>query len=345
MGERSNGKTYAWKKRCIDKFKNEGGIFIYLRRRKDQITRRFMKKLFEDMYDYCMDNLNDYIKYSVEDGFYIEDYEEHRTTIGYAMSVEDGTAQKGIPWNMVTTIFFDEFLEYAVPIEDEKSRFENAISTIVRKRENVEILMAANTVTKSSPYFELFNIDVKKMKQGEIVYIKHKKGATIALEYCRSANIIDGIKQNNKYLGFDDDPTSDMILYGEWEYDIVNTSEIDGIGWNCERMLIPIYLTSLGEVYEMSIYVSNDPILFVRKINTQNGEVRKEIMYNLSYDGSLKLINKNGIVPMYGKVTKLMGDSMNEYWDIIKDCLTSKRVVFDKISSGSDFMRCIKYML
>ena len=345
VGERSNGKTYSVKERIIDRCRLEPDFkFIYIRRRSEQTTRKIMRRLFEDISDYAEEKLGGYIQYSTDRGFFYEDENENIRVVGYPMSVEMGVTQKGIPWNDVKLIMFDEFLEYGFPIEDEWAKFQNVISTIVRKREDVEIFMLANTVTKFSEYFAHFGIDPKKLKQGEITYGKHQNGVTFAIEYCKSANIIDGVKQKNMYLGFDNDPTSNMIMYGEWDYDVVNTLNIDGKGWNISRRLIPMYITAIGEVYELSIYESENPIAFVRKINTQNGMVRSEIEYNLSYDNSLILTTKNGIVPMYGKVNELIDDTVREYWRIFKLCIEAKRVVYDKIASGSDFMKIYKYL-
>lgn len=345
VGERSNGKTYSVKERIMDRIKYEPDFkFVYIRRRQEQVTRKIMRRLFEDISDKFEENIGDYIHYSTDAGFYLDDGQFAGRTVGYCMSVEMGVTQKGIPWNDIKLILFDEFLEYGFPIEDEWAKFINLISTIVRKREDVEIFMLANTVTKFSTYFQQFGIDPKKLKQGEIMYGSHQNGMTFAIEYCRSANIIDGIKSKNKYLGFDNDPTSNMIMYGEWDYDVVNTSNIDGIGWSANRRLIPIYLTALGEVYELSIYEQQNPIAFVRKLNTQNGMVRADIKYNLSYDNSLILTTKNGIVPMYGKINSLVDESTKAYYDIFCLCVQAKRIVFDKISSGSDFMKIYKNM-
>ncbi len=346
IGERSNGKTYDIKKLAQKNYLETGGKFVYLRRMADQITRKELRKLFEDQSDLSLDMFNDYIHYSTDHGFYVLDDESNIKTIGYPFCIENGITKKGIPWNDVNFIFFDEFLEYGRPIENEFTRFLNIISTIVRKRnkDEVKIYMVANTVTQFSEYFKFFGVDPKKLKQGHIYYVKHDNGVTAAIEYCSSMNIVKGVKQKNDFLGFDNSPASNMILYGEWEYDIVNIAEIDGIGWKEKRRLMPFYITALAEVYEISMYESDNPIMFIRKINTQNGEVNKYIRYNITYDNSIKLVNKNGIVPMFAKVNKLCDEETQAYWDILKMCIEAKRVVYDRIESGSDFNKIFPYV-
>ena len=341
IGERGNGKTYATKDRVLNKYANDKGKFLYLRRTHKQIKRQNMRKVFEDIYDKCYDILGGFVQYSSDLGFYYTNGEDETPIIiGFATSLEDAFDIKGIPWNEITTIWFEEFLEYGNDMQDEIARFLNIVSTVVRKRDNVEIIMLANTVTRYSIYFSLLGINPTKLKQGEIGYIKHENGAIVTVEYCSTINIVNGEKAKNKYLGFDNNATTEMILYGAWEYDTVNISNIDTIGWSCKRYLIPVYLTALGEVFEMSVYESDNPILFVRKINTQNGIVRKEIEYNLSYDDSLHLYTSKGeIVPMYGRVSKFMGTHICTYMDIVTECLRCKRVVYDKMDTGSDFKK------
>lgn len=347
IGERGNGKTYSAKMVLINQFIMERAKFAYVRRRKDQITRKDMKRLFSDINDRAMspDVLGDYIKYSVERGFYIDDDDGKPLIMGYPFSVESSTYKKGIPWNEIKYIFFDEFLEYGNPVADEIPQFMNLISTIVRKRDDVTVIMCANTVTKMSPYFDLFGIDLKKLKQGQIYSFVHQNGVTGSIEWCSSSNITKtGSRLQDHYIGFDNNPTSNMILYGEWEYDLVNTLSIDGKGWEQHRKLIPLYVTAIGDVYELSLLEQQNPVLFVRKLNTQGGQVRKEIKYNISYDNSLTLINKHGIVPMYGAVTSLMDEDTQALWNIAGECIKSKRVVYDTIESGSDFMRVFKIL-
>lgn len=346
IGMRSNGKTYAVKTRCYEHFKLTGRKFVYVRKRKDSISRKEMRKLWADLNeDRIMDELHDTIKYTPDSGFYFEQGNE-RITVGYALSLEDYESKKGIPYNDVDIIFFDEFIEQRGDIEDEWRRFVNLVSTIRRKRDDVEVFLVANTITRYSTYFENFGIDIKRLRQGEIAYIKHEMGVELAIEYCRSLNKGNGNVKIDKYFGFDNSPVSKMIMYGEWDYDVVNIKDVDGYGWSSKRRLIPMYLTALGEVFEMSIKQGENPILFVRKVNTQNGIVKPYIKFNLSYDNSLYLVtNVNGKlnrVPQYGFVNELLPEDIREFWKVAKLCIQAKRAVFDSMSTGSDFIRVMK---
>lgn len=344
VGERSNGKTYAIKQRVIQKYFENKEQFMYIRRTHDEITRGLMKELFDDINPWCMEQYSCTIEYMAGKGFYlINDEGEEVGIIGYCTSLQDGLRAKGVPYPQITTIWFDEFLSYEFKIDREESKFLNIVSTIVRKRKNVEVFMLGNTITRYSLYFKLLGIDITKVKQGHIYYVKHKMGATVAFEYTTSMNVVNGQKAIDEYLGFDNSPVSSMILYGEWEYQICNTQQLDGIGWSSKRMLIPMYVTALGECYEMSLYLNGIPIAFVRKINTQqNGFVKRGIKYNLSYDNSLQLVSKDGIVATFGKVNSLIDKKTLEMYEIFTKCIEAKRVVYENMATGSDFSTIIK---
>lgn len=338
IGERSNGKTYSVKERIVDKYEKNKDKFVYMRRMHRHITRKKMKKVFQDINEYAYDKIGSFISYDTENDFTITDENGKKITIGACVSIEDAIDLKGIPYNEIKTIFFDEFLDLNY-MQDEIERFLNIISTIVRERDDVEIFLCGNTISKYCPYFDLFGVDPRKLKQGEIAYYTHKNGVTFALEYCKSKVQELGKEKTHKYLGFDDNKTVDMILYGDWEYKEVNIKNVDGIGWSSNRTLIPAYITSLGNVYELSLTTeTKDRILFIRRLNTQNGFVKPHIKYNLSFDNSVKLISKNGAVPIYSRLSKIfMTENIFNQIQIAKECMRVNRVVYDTYETGTEF--------
>ena len=343
IGERSNGKTFDGKKRCIDVASNDRK-FVLLKRRHTQITRAKMIRFFEDIegkLHYGIEKLGDYIKYSTEHGFYIIKGNEIKN-IGYAMAIEDMYDTKGDVFNDVDLILFDEVIEDGNYLQNEIVYFMNTISTVVRNRPDICVLMTANTVSRYCPYFDLFGIDITKLKKGTIGTVIHKKGATVAVEYCKTFVSFLGEKKKHKYLGFDDNSASNMILHGDWQYNDTNTKDIDGIGWNCKRYKIYGYVTFISDVYEMSLYLDKNPIAFIRSINTQNGKVSKHTLYNFSADNSLILTNENGIVPKYNALNKFIDENTRERINILMECIKAGRVVFDNTKTGTEFILAIQ---
>ena len=348
-GERSNGKTYAVKTRIAEKLEEniDNNMFIYIRRRQRQISRRLMRRVFEDCEELYEKKFGDIMHYTADRGFYMEINGELKT-VGWAMSVEEGATGKGISWNKVSTIMFEEFLEYDGEIEDEISKYMNIVSTVTRRREDCEVFMTANTIGggKLSPYFKMMGINPLKVKQGQRGYIKHENGATIAFHRTGTMSIKeDGTTVKNKFVGFDNNPTTNMMLFGEWEYAVLNIKDVDGIGWKEKRKLLPFYITGMGECFELSLYESIYPILFIRKVNNQLGIVREDIRFNLSYDGLTILTNKRGRVPMFGKVNKLVDDECMMYWETVRLCIEAQRVVFDNMENGSDFLNMLPHLI
>lgn len=345
VGERSNGKTYSVKKRIIDRIKTEDIKFIYMRRRHPYIVRSICEKVFADINKYAEEQLGDFIKYNVNGEFYIEQGETIKV-IGHAIAVEDAYKKKGISFPGTSIVLFDEFIDKEYMI-DELELFLNIMSTISRGNENkMTVYMLGNTVSKSCPYFKLFGIDVNRLKQGKIAVVSHKKGVTAAIEYCKTlllnASVIT--EKKNKFVGFDDDETVSMIMFGEWEAKALPTKSIDGVTWNCEtRRPIPIYVTGLGKTFELSIKSDGVPIGFCRSVNTQDGKVNEFVRYNFSTCG-MQLRNKTGNIPTFNHITTLLDENTMRLLKVYMECIKCGRVLYTDIQDGTEFLTTMELL-
>lgn len=338
FGQREDGKSYAVKKEIIE-YISQGFNFVYLRRLHKQIVRKQMLKVFDDIQWYALELLGSKIYYDTQLGFHLI-IDGEKKPVGYCTALDDTMTAKSIPITNIKIILFDEFIDYMYGV-DEIPKFLHCISTICRPpNENVKIFMLGNTISKNCPYFKLFGIDINRIKQGEIYYISHSLGVTAAVQH--TATKVDDLKtksKKNKYIGFDDNESVNMIMFGEWEYKHCNTDNIDGITWNCMRHFVPIYFTAIEQVYEFTLYTDGKlPILFVRKVNTQNGMVKTKVKYNLSYDNTVILTNNNGIVPIISKINSLIDSRTLSKWELSVKCFECGRVVYDSVSTGSEIM-------
>lgn len=223
IGERSNGKTYAVLKYCVEQYFKTGKQFVYLRRWSTDTTPKRLNQLFTSL---ILDGVLQETRYDTityrTGCFYLATYGKDgkpvyadTDCIGYGMSLNDNEHNKSISYPLVTTIVFDEFLATTY-LPNEFMLLMNTISTIVRDRDDVKIFMLGNTVNPYSPYFDEFGIDVRKQKQGSInVYTYGKSDLKVAVEY--TANTL--IKKSNVYFAFDN-PNLDMIKKGNWELGI-----------------------------------------------------------------------------------------------------------------------------
>lgn len=338
---RENGKSFAVKEEIIN-YVASGKKFAYVRRTKSYLSRAKVSQTFDDVEQICLEKLNSRIYYHAERGFYIIDENGKEKNVGYAFNIEENMKYKGTPWVGIRIIMFDEFMDYTY-FNDEKTRYINLLSTITRdantKGEKCVIYLLANTITKYCPYLELYGFNINKMRPGEFAEVSHLNGVRATLEYTKIKVSIDGVQPNNPYVGFDDNETVKMILYGEWETRKYDTKFIDDIGWNCSnRHLIPLYVTANGYIFELSIKVDGVPVAFVRKLNTQQGKVRKGIKYNLTLDKSVILTN-NKIVPMLCCANKLIDEGTRKIMTMFDLCVQTGRILFDNLHTGTDFMQ------
>lgn len=340
FGERKNGKTYAAKRAMVE-CAVEGRQFMYVRRRHSMITYRKMLKLFDDMEDYCVEKLGSVVNYNIRGEFYITDTEGNQTVIGYTTSIEDAYDDKGIPFNKVKLVVFDEFIDYTY-MEDEIALFIHTIANIVRdeERQEVEIIMLGNTIRKHCPYFEYFGINVNKLRKGDVAVITGPNGGTAVVEYTRTRSSSGDKVKKSKYFGFGGGE-SDMVLHGAWEYKACNTTGLDGVTWSAHRTRVHAYVSALEAVYEMSFYLGGySPILFVRTINTQNGVVSKYCRVHLTYDNSLSLVTHAGVIlPTFRHVNKYVDKNVTSELKMAYECLAGGRVVFQNEQIGTEFTK------
>lgn len=233
FGERSNGKTYAALKYAIEQYVKDGSQCAIIRRFKDDFTGKRGSEMFraisenQVIEDITHNKYNGIYYYGSR--WYLAKYHEDskgnvkRNTdpipfaFGFALTAMEH--DKGSSYPNVRTVVFDEFLSRSGYLQDEFVLFTNTLSTIIRQRNDVRIIMLGNTVNKYCPYFAEMGLKhVKQMEPGTIdVYSVGNSGLKIAVEYCGTA------KQNGKksdiYFSFDN-PKLDMITKGVWEMDI-----------------------------------------------------------------------------------------------------------------------------
>lgn len=344
-GERRGGKTYSAKRILIDSI-NNGYVFIYMRRLHTHITKPKAREFFKDIQEYAKSVLGSEIFYEPTLGFYIINENGERQVVGYAVSVQDAFINKGVPIQNVEYILFDEFMDYTY-MKDELVLFQHAIGNYDDEisRNRIKVIMLGNTIKNVyTPYFDLFKINAKEIKQGQTYYIECEEGASCAIEYMASRLHTASKVKKNKLIGFANE-SSQMMIYGEWEYIKCNTKPIEGISWNNMRHLVPLYVTANELVYELSLYTDSlIPILFVRNINTQNGLVNSIIKYNLSLDNTVVLYSekRKSFVPRLNCVNKLIDKSTLEIYSLCINCLDAGRVVFSDVSTGSNFIQIVR---
>ena len=228
IGQRSNGKTYGWCKLALEQYFKKGIASAYVRRLDEMIKPRIISGLFDPHLDYIEKMSNgDYNAIEYRTGCWTlvrREPDKTGTLItvakdtqpfcrAYAISTVETT--KGPDRGPVWAVCFDEFITRQWYLQNEFVMFQNLLSSIIRDRENVNIFMLANTVSKFCPYWrEMGLYRVGQQEQGTIdVYALGKSGGQIAVEYCAETG---GKKAVSEYFAFDN-PQLSMITTGAWE--------------------------------------------------------------------------------------------------------------------------------
>ena len=247
IGQRGNGKTYGCLKYFLEFYKKTKKRFCYIRRWDEDIKAYRMEQLFAPVRNLIDELFGE--EYSIQyrnHKFYLVNGNGTKVdTIGYVLSLSNSHHTKSISYTNVGNILYDEFIRMAgeQELKDELSRFDNTLSTIIRgDNTNVVIWMLANTVSKYSPYFLRFGIDINKVEQGSIIKkeIKLETGdiLKVALEYCEFNK--DASEKISKYT------TNAMIKSGKWE--IPDTDEIPTVPGSTikEQLLFSIFIEEVN---------------------------------------------------------------------------------------------------
>lgn len=226
FGKRSNGKTHSALEYALEQWKKDGSTTAYIRRWKEDVTGARASQLMADFNN--MDKVKKITK--VYDGItyynriqYFCKFDENgkadrQIPFMYMFSLSDMEHDKSTQYPTVGTVIFDEFISRGGYFPDEFIAFTNVLSTIIRDRADVRIIMLGNTINKFCPYFKEMGITrVNKMKQGTIdVYTYGESDLSVAVEYCGDNTTEDS---NNHYFAFEN-PKLKMITKGEWELPI-----------------------------------------------------------------------------------------------------------------------------
>lgn len=286
-GERSNGKTYSALKYALERWAKNGEEFAYVRRWAEDIRPKYMKSLFSGIVkNGVVSQLTggkwDGISYGSA-AFYLTHTDEKGNVwksdnpIGYAFDINSMEHTKSIGFPKVTTVIFDEFISRSAYIPNEFILFTNVLSTIIRERDNVKIMMLGNTVNKSCPYFSEMGLKhVKEQKQDTIdVYHYADSGLEVVCEYTESAKAKGG-KPSDVYFAFDN-PELKMITSGSWEIAVYpHLTE----GYNKKDVVLDFFIEFEGELLHGEIVSSNSgPFIFIHEKTTPIQDEDNDLIY------------------------------------------------------------------
>lgn len=231
FGERSNGKTYSSLDYALENYFRDGSQFAYVRRWGEDVKPSKLSELWSghirdkritELSNGVFDTLSYYNR-----KFYLATTDPETmeitkcpTPFGFVFDIAGMEHYKSVSFPGITTIIFDEFLSRNGYLPNEFILFTNTLSTIIRDRDNVKIIMLGNTVNRFCPYFQEMGLrHVDKMKPGDRdLYHFGQSDLTVAVEMTPSSAKKGG-KASDVYFAFDN-PRLQMITGGEWEISI-----------------------------------------------------------------------------------------------------------------------------
>lgn len=311
IGQRGNGKTFGVLKHFLEIYKKTKKRFCYIRRWDEDVKAFRMEQLFAPFRNVIDELFGEEftIEYRNHKFYLVNGNGTKIDTIGYVLSLSSSHHTKSIAYTNVGSILYDEFIRMSgeQELKDELSRFDNTLSTIIRgDNTNVVIWMLANTVSKYSPYFLRFGIDINKIEQGTVtvkdIPLETGEVLKVVLEYCEFNE--EASKKISKYS------TNAMIKSGKWE--IPETDEIPTVPGSKirEQLLFSIYSEEVNVTIgcflrkeKWAELKPNDQMLYVPEYHVREFLVIRTIeskssYFHLSTEKSLKYTQYNDLGTM-----------------------------------------------
>lgn len=288
IGERSNGKTWSSLDHVLDNYFTKGEQFAYVRRFDEDIKASKMSQAFADHVEKgliakkSMGMFNS-IKFHSGQFTPVLIQEKSATIVGpepcgFAMSLNSMEHYKSISYPKVTTVIFDEFLSRKGYLPNEFILFTNLLSTIIRQRNNVRIIMLGNTVNKYCPYFAEMGLKhIKDQRQGTVdVYHYSTTELEVVVEYCSSSSNKGG-KDSDVYFAFDN-PQLQMITGGSWEIAIYPHLEIK---YRPKDVVTSAFIEFDGQLLHLELVQTDSTyFLFVHPKTTQIKDEENDVVYS-----------------------------------------------------------------
>ena len=326
IGQRSNGKTYAWGHDLLERRITDGETTgAYIRRNDIDITPKNLADLFKahNIEEMSSGIWNDteyrnraftLVRRSSDTG---EVEERDSSPFCYTAALSNWESRKGVDHGYVQTICFDEFMTRDAYLRDEFVKFMNVLSSFIRDRDGTEIFMLANTVNKYCPYFkEMGLIHVPEMEPGTIQTYELGDGeTTVAVEMCAESQNTRKVK---KYFAFDN-PQLQMITAGSWEISLYPHCPIETTKYD---ILKRFYIKFNGNMIAGDIIKSEKYLFILYHPHYKNYEIKEDdVAYLETNDG---LINH----------CKYIADAPTEAHKLIKQLISTEREFYSDNETG-----------
>ena len=301
IGKRSNGKSFAAFKLGLERFVKSGyhdQMAVLRRWDEDFVKNRAAQMMAGLMCDGNGVNQVEHLTggqyntiYYHSRRWYLAVWDSETKEIkkmdrpfAYGFSLSGMEHDKSTSFPDVKLVVFDEFITRGAYLKDEFVLYMNVLSTIIRDRNDVRILMLANTVNQYAPYFDEMGLDrIREQKPGTIeIYQMGDSSLRIAVEYCSDSDRIQKSKlASDDYFCFNN-PRLKMITEGDWEIDLYPHCPLQ---YKSTEILYMFFIIFKADVLQAEV-ISHEGANFIF-IHRKTSEIKKpdqDLVYSLAYD-------------------------------------------------------------
>lgn len=260
LGERAPGKSYAAKKETLEyAFKTGKASIALVRRFEDDIKNAAMTEYFDDNNENkgapgdikkitgglytdvaCIRGELFFCNRDEITGKYIAGQKCGRV---FAMNIDLRYKSRQFP--ELHDIIFEEFVTNQYYLRDEPMRFQQLVSTLLRKREG-RVFMIANTISRVCPYFQDWALKgIPKMQPGQIDRYRIDE-TDIAVEMCPSRK-----EKSRMFFG----RASKAIQGGQWETD--NFPSLPG-SYKDYDCIYSLYVEAAGFIFKLDLLIDDN---------------------------------------------------------------------------------------
>lgn len=332
LGERSPGKSYAVKCEALERAFRTGDLTMALVRRfEEDIKNNNITEYFGDNNmnrDGCAGDIKYLTKHEYDaveclrSIIYFGNRDDNGKFIAgkaagkaFALSADERYKSRQYPY--IHDIIYEEFVTNRLYLRNEPDRFQNFVSTLLRKREG-SVWLVANTISRVCPYFQQWNLqNIPKMKEGQIDRYKIDE-TEIAVEMSPSRK-----EKSKMFFG----QASKSIQGGQWE-----SSAFPDLPKNHSAydLIYKMYVTAAGFTFVLELLIddSGDAVVFVYPFT----KTVKEFIPHLTDEFSTSWNVKRYLS------RKIKAEAM------IASLISQGKICFSSNLTGADFTAAVRSM-
>lgn len=293
--ERSNGKTYSALYYALDEYYKNNRACAYIRRWYDDIKSDKGASLLKNL---LHDKRIEEITHNKYNGvvyknkcYYLAKYdgdgnliEQDKNECIHLFSLSEEEHYKSTAFPQIKTIIFDEFIARGYEMQNEFIIFSNLLSTIIRLKDDVKVIMLANSINLyRTTYFKNMGINhVKDQKINTIdLYENAKSGLKMAVMY---GSFVDkkGNRQkkpSDKYFSFDN-PQLKMITEGKWELRVYPPLETK---YSDKDIKLMYFIEYDNNILQCEVIYTNQKAFTYIHRKTTPIQPKQNLVYSLAY--------------------------------------------------------------